>query len=481
MLSRAPRQPWYKVTAEGKVQPNRLAPLSDALIPSRRLFYAGLIYLAFVIYGSLVPLDFHYHPFAEAWRVFSAIRYRELGIESRADWVANILLMIPLSFVWLGVIWRRHEPGLQVLSALLILAACIALSVFIEFAQVYFPPRTVSINDIVAETLGALIGVISWIFLGPGVMKWLAEFPAARGTAQISRRLLYLYLFGFFFYNLLPLDLTLSLTDIYDKWRSRRINIVPFGFQFKQPAEFFYGLTTDIVLWVPIGFLWGMSSSKPAFNIWIYSILCATLLEFMQLFVFTRVSDTTDIIIAATGTALGLAAALRLRTKRPEIASTEVSKYRRRGLYLSLGAAIAWLMVIIAVFWYPFDFHGGREFLVERWKLFNKVPFQAYYFGTEYRAATEVLHKTLFFFPLGVLFGVAALQLPITVWRRIFAVSAALFLIAVGLGIELGQLFLPGKNADTTDWFLQSLGGLGGLLAAHKIGMRLEFGRRDYS
>jgi len=477
MLSRAPRQPWYKVTAEGKVQPNHPVPRSDARIPNRRLFYAGLIYLAFVIYGSLVPLDFHYRPFAEALRVFSAIRYRELGIESRADWVANILLMIPLSFVWLGVVWRRHKPGLQVLSALFILAACIALSVFIEFAQVYFPPRTVSINDIVAETLGALMGVISWIFLGPGVMKWLAEFPAARGTAQISRRLLYLYLFGFFLYNLLPLDLTLSLADLYDKWRSGRINIAPFGFQFKQPAEFFYGLTTDIVLWVPIGFLWGMSSSKPAFNIWIYSILCAALLEFMQLFVFTRVSDTTDIIIAAMGTALGLAAALRLRTKRPEIASAEASKYRWRGLYLSLGGAIAWLMVIIAVFWYPFDFHGGREFLVERWKLFNKVPLQAYYFGTEYRAATEVLHKTLFFFPLGVLFGVAALQVSITVWRRIFVVSAALFLIAVGLGIELGQLFLPGKNADTTDWFLQSLGGLGGLLAAHKIGMRLELGR----
>lgn len=475
-MSKSYPKPWYIRTADGRLQPNHAVELNKGSAPAL-LVYGGLFYLAFVIYGSLVPLDYHYRSLDEAWRIFTTIRYRELGIESRADWVANILLMIPLSFIWLGVIWRRHKPGWQVLSALFILAACIALSVFIEFAQVYFPPRTVSINDIVAETLGALIGVISWILLGPGVMKWLAEFPATRGIAQISRRLLYLYLFGFFLYNLLPLDLTLSLTDLYDKWRSGRINIAPFGFQFKQPAEFFYGLTTDIVLWVPIGFLWGMSSSKPAFNIWIYSILCAALLEFMQLFVFTRVSDTTDIIIAALGTALGLAAALRLRTIRPVIASAEASKYRRRGLYLSLGAAIAWLIVIIAVFWYPFDFHGGREFLVERWKLVNKVPFQAYYFGTEYRAATEVLHKTLFFFPLGALFGVAALQFPITVWRRTFVVSAALFLIAVGLGIELGQLFLPGKNADTTDWFLQALGGLGGLLAAHKIGMRLELGR----
>ena len=449
----------------------------DLPATSAILFYTGLVYLVFVIYGSLVPLDFHYRPLAEAWQSFTNIPYLQLGIGSRADWVANILLMIPLSFVWLGVIWRRHKPGSQVLSALLILAACIVLSVLIEFTQVYFPPRTVSINDIVAESLGALMGVISWVFLGPGVMKWLAQFSAVRGPAQISRRLLYLYLSGFFLYNLLPLDLTLSLADLHDKWRSGRINITPFGFQIKQPAEFFYSLTADIVLWVPIGFLWGMSSNRPVFNIWIYSVLCAALLEFMQLFVFTRVSDTTDIIIAAMGTALGLAAALRFRTKRPDMASTEVPKNCRRGLYLALGAAIAWLLVIITVFWYPFDFHDGREFLVERWGMFNKVPFQAYYFGTEYRAATEVLHKTLFFFPMGVIFGVAALQLPITVWRRIFIVSAAVLLIVAGLGIELGQLFMPGKNADTTDWFLQSLGGLGGLFVAYKVGLRLELGR----
>jgi glycopeptide antibiotics resistance protein len=27
------------------------------------------------------------------------------------------------------------------------------------------------------------------------------------------------------------------------------------------------------------------------------------------------------------------------------------------------------------------------------------------------------------------------------------------------LGIELGQMLLPGKFPDTTDWFLESLGG----------------------
>jgi len=32
--------------------------------------------------------------------------------------------------------------------------------------------------------------------------------------------------------------------------------------------------------------------------------------------------------------------------------------------------------------------------------------------------------------------------------------------IGMALGIELGQVLLPGKYPDTTDWFLESVGGL---------------------
>ncbi len=31
------------------------------------------------------------------------------------------------------------------------------------------------------------------------------------------------------------------------------------------------------------------------------------------------------------------------------------------------------------------------------------MPFEAYYYGTEFRAATEVFHKVVFFIPLGAI------------------------------------------------------------------------------
>ncbi len=84
---------------------------------------AGIGYLIFVIYGSLVPLEYRARPFAEAWREFQNIRYLQLGIASRSDWVANLLLFIPLSFLWLGIFWPSRSFLLKVLASLAVLAA----------------------------------------------------------------------------------------------------------------------------------------------------------------------------------------------------------------------------------------------------------------------------------------------------------------------------------------------------------------------
>jgi hypothetical protein len=119
-----------------------------------------------------------------------------------------------------------------------------------------------------------------------------------------------------------------------------------------------------------------------------------------------------------------------------------------------------------AVFFYPFDFQTDREFLAQRLHGAHTVPFEVYYFGTEYRAATEVLHKMGFFLPLGSLLALGIRTIGINrngVWGR-HAMSAAIVLIAItAFCIEAGQLFLPGKNVDVTDWGLEVLGGVIGL------------------
>lgn len=445
--------------------------------PARRiLVLAGLGYLLFVIYGSLVPLRFRPLPLSEAWTSFLNIRYLHLGIASRADWVANILLFVPLAFLWLGVLWPRKSRGLQTAVSGLVLVAAVGLSAAIEFAQLFFPPRTVSLNDILAEGIGAGIGVVLWWAAGHGLVQWLEEWRGKRPGRSVVERLLYLYLFLLFGYNLLPLDLTISPVEIFHKWRAGRVVLVPFGYHFSDSAQALYDLLADIAVWVPVGYLWRLSAERGHLSVWLRVTSAAALVEFLQLFVYTRVSDVTDVLTAALGGGIGivLARLAPLKTQIPVTARAGPSFRVRWGVVWPAVGLLAWLAVLALVFWYPFDFRFEGGFVRQRIAGLGRVPFEAYYFGTEYRAVTEVLHKTLFFAPGGALFALISLRMPRPLWRRLFGAGAFLFVALTALTIELGQLFLPRKIADLTDWALETLGGVLGYMATAALANRMK-------
>jgi glycopeptide antibiotics resistance protein len=137
---------------------------------------------------------------------------------------------------------------------------------------------------------------------------------------------------------------------------------------------------------------------------------------------------------------------------------------------------VAWTLVLLLLFWFPFDFRIERTFLGERIHLLERVPFHAYYYGTEYRAVTELLHKILFFMPLGALLAVGRSRMAPSVAREIYQLVALGMILAVPAGVELGQIALPGKNPDTTDWVLEVLGGAAGYLGLLYLRKRVYAG-----
>ena len=71
-----------------------------------------LLYIGGIVYGSLIPFELRPHTLPEAWNEFLHIRYLNLDVVSRADWIANIVLYIPLGFLavgWLHSFSRRHR------------------------------------------------------------------------------------------------------------------------------------------------------------------------------------------------------------------------------------------------------------------------------------------------------------------------------------------------------------------------------------
>ncbi len=419
------------------------------------LLWLGLLYLVFVIYGSLVPLEYHALPWSEALTRFHAIPFLDLGIGSRADWVANLLLFIPLVFLWTGALAHGRHPAVATLLTGAILVAATALSLSIEFTQLFFPQRTVSQNDIAAETLGGMIGAVCWWGFGARLLNWYQGWHQEREPAALAERLGWTYFVVLVAYNVLPLDLTISVIEIYHKWQEGKLNLIPFANLPADPAYALFAIATDILIWVPLAWLWHARAGRDTLKVWRMAFLAAVALEFMQLFVYSRVSDSTDLFTAALGAAAGAWLGKRQFAGRRPSSQTGSAV---TASWLRVALALAWVGVLMGIFWYPFDFRTESEFVQERMSFLERVPFQVYYFGTEYRAITEVFHKTLFFAPLGALLAWWSGGLS---WRwRGYAAGASLFaIVLVALGIELGQVLLPGKFPDTTDWLLESVGG----------------------
>ena len=137
-------------------------PGRGASAPERETRHRGgwlwLAYSAFVIYGSLVPLDFRMLPLATAWRAFANAPMLDLGIESRADWIANGILYIPLGFLTVSALCSKSIGFGRISAAFIAAVFSLALAIAVEFTQLFFPPRTVSLNDLLAETIGAAAG-----------------------------------------------------------------------------------------------------------------------------------------------------------------------------------------------------------------------------------------------------------------------------------------------------------------------------------
>ena len=434
------------------------------------LFLVALLYLVFVIYGSLVPLHFHAQPWAQAVARFRAIPYLNLGIGSRADWVANILLFIPLAFFWLGTMWPRGLLA-RSLATLVVLAAGFALSVGIEFTQIFFPPRTVSINDIIAESIGTVIGVMGWWAFGARLSSWYVDWRRIKEPATFAERLAWAYVAAVYIYGVLPLDLTISAVEIFHKWREGKLNLIPFATLPSEPGLAIYALTMDALMWAPPAFFWQISGKRSGLRVWGMTIGSATLLEVLQLFVYSRVTDVTEVITATLGGAAGVLLGVKyVAGMRPSnemkrmTATSDIIK-----TLLPLALALLWMFGLTVLFWYPFHFRTDGAFLRERLHDFlARVPFEAYYYGTEYRAATEVLHKFLFFIPLGAILAWFVSRLR-WVWRGYGTLLSLVLIACTALVIVVGRLAQPEKNPDSMDIILHWVGGTLGFVGIRAI------------
>ena len=190
------------------------------LLDRARLARWALVYALFVIYGSVVvgPIGFHFVPAdpVTVWHKFLAVRYVPHRSDQRPDWMANLLMLVPFGFMVAGAMsplrgrWRRR------VAAAAAFLLCFAFVLAVKYAQLFFPGRTVTINYIAAQGIGAFLGVTA-LALGRERLVARVLRPLAGGGRAGLMAALGVYAALLLYFLLLPFDVALSRSDLHER------------------------------------------------------------------------------------------------------------------------------------------------------------------------------------------------------------------------------------------------------------------------
>lgn len=405
-------------------------------------FWLWLAYVCFVVYGSLVPLDWQPLPLDDAWLRFVSIRLLDVGTQGRADWVANGVLYLPLGFLTANLLTRRTagRPSLVAYSAAVLCG--IGLAIGVEFLQLYFPPRTVSLNDLMAETLGGLAGAT--LALMGGLPRFRRLLDALVGDHdRLNARLLNAYLIAYAMLAIFPYDFVVSLPELSAKSEAG------WGLWLAPAADdslirMLAKLTSEVVAAVPIGvFLairWHERRRKDIVRALVAGALVGFAIEGVQFFLVSGVSQGLSVLTRAGGVALGLAAIGAVDTATPR----ELAYFLRRHT------------VVVSAF-YVLTLIGVNDWFSRAWLGWNDaqitlnglhfLPFYYHYYTTEMIALVSLLAVIAMYAPIGLLTlvnGVAPFWAPL---------MATLFAII----IESSKLFLAGLHPDPTNLLIAAV------------------------
>lgn len=443
--------------------------------PGRRTYFVcALGAIAFIAYGSFVPFNFQAVPWADAVAEFARARAVGFVVFSRTDLAANVLVMVPVGYFLLA--WLRTDR-VRLAGDLIVAAgavvACIALSVAVEFGQVFFPPRQPSWTDVIAESIGGAIGAGLWLAAGRTITTWLRDVAPRRDRSVLVPSLLLVYGFGLALAELMPLDLTLDLGALAQKVREGRIVLSPFAFGVS--AGLAWSIATTILMWIPVGAAAALVGQRgdrrrsPLAAIAI-GIVAAGLVELAQVFVFSRFAETADVLFASVGVAAGVAlVAVVSKRQAAERDVPEAGRLQRIGL----AGLAAWIAVLAAYHWMPFNFSLEPEQVKTGLRQLFSAPMSGYYFGSELNAVTQIGRKLVLALPLGALL---ALAWPAAADASRRALQTTL-LLAIGVGIlgviEAGQVLLPTRYPDLADIAIGGVGlGAGFWIVRRLVGPR---------
>jgi VanZ family protein len=410
--------------------------------PGSRLLPWLLLYALLIVYASTVigPTGLHFVPLdaASAWRDFvvRAFTWTNNGSDQRADWMGNLSMYVLFGYLLTGVLQSRRDPSENILCAISTVCSAFALSLTfvlaVKFAQIFFPPRTVTLNYVVAQSVGSLVGIAAFGLLHGRItsLVW-REKERARENLKLALRLYCVALFVFF---LMPLDFALSPDDLLAQFNRLTDIVSTIPDAGRPPAVRTVMLAAGAIATVPFGMLLVLG---PHGHIW--SLATATVRGFgwmamllmLSTLLISGAPTLASLVIRTAGIALG---AWSMRWLVRQDADRVLDRLR----LLSIWASLPYLVLLLAVNGLLSIHWRGPAEVVKSINPLGLLPFFDYYIVSKADAAKNIVAHAVMYAPLGLF-----------VWLRGARPTRALFAaIVLASIVEVGRYMRPGLEGD---------------------------------
>jgi glycopeptide antibiotics resistance protein len=335
-----------------------------------------------------------------------------------------------------------------------------AIVLWIELVQVWFPPRTVSQNDIFAGWVGAAVGIGAWAIFGRWMAFALEYFVSLDSTLSRIRWILGVLCLASIVYTVYPLDFVFSAEEFSEKGATGRIRLgVAFddfvGLENIKATILSFGKLLPFGLWL------GLSRRGPF--PWIVIPLLSIALETVQIPIFSKFATSRDVVASIFGGWSGWVVA-RLHSKW--------TPWLNREWIWNL-SALGWSLALVGIFNLRFTsiLQDDRE-ITNRWNEFFTAPLLRYYYTSEYSALSNLAGKLGMFGVLGILLAIAGWIRKGSCSSRRFCIGLA-WTFAISVVIELMQIYLPPLIPDASDVGIYSTGfALGYVVTAIVLGKK---------
>ena len=425
--------------------------MSDSGI--RRLFaICAAITLLLVIYASALPVKFVPVAWGELWTRFLNTPWLTLGLDRRADWVANGLILIPFGFFYAAAWdWPSSSFGRKQLTFISFAIIHALIVCAIEAMQICFPPRTVSLNDMLAGYIGGVAGVFLWYVAGQRIVRTVRGFfeipkglPRFTLLAQCCAAALVVY-------GTMPLDVMLSPDEWSLKFQRGDLVFLPFT-DWGGPKEF--SKTILLNAWAfPLGVVLQLHHENRKRAIGVLSLWCIAI-ELASLPVFTSSTSITDVIVRIAIGTVGVLSS--------QVVDACLKKYDRPIIWLAAAFAMTGLAYVAFIARFE-SVVKDPQIVIERIEGILVAPFARAQKAPELVAAQNIAGKILLFAMLGFL--LSGWRNRSGASRRATFATVAFWSIALGIIIEVTQAFLLPLVADITDIIIYTVGGCLGFLA----------------